>query len=65
MAIASGLPFAIILLFMCWSMYTAFDEELDLLEEYYDAALFKIRHPSLHPDEEEESVGGSTTSTGA
>jgi choline/carnitine/betaine transport len=55
MAVAAGLPFAMILLFMCWSMYTAFDEELDLLEEYYDAALFKIRHPSLHPEEEEPS----------
>jgi choline/glycine/proline betaine transport protein len=52
MAIASGLPFAVVLLVMCWSMYTAFDEELDLLEEYYDAALFRRRHPTL--------VGSST-----
>ncbi|HSK91781.1 MAG TPA: BCCT family transporter [Euzebyales bacterium] len=52
MAIAAGLPFAVVLLLMCWSMYTAFDEELDLLEEYYDAALFRRRHPTL--------VGGST-----
>jgi hypothetical protein len=35
-------------------MYTAFDEELDLLEEYYDAALFRRRHPTL--------VGGSRPS---
>ena len=47
MAVAAGLPFAIILLIMCWSMYTAFDEELDLLEEYYDHALFRRRHPTL------------------
>jgi choline/glycine/proline betaine transport protein len=52
MAIATGLPFAIILVFMMWSMYTAFDEELDLLEEYYDAALFRVRHPSLVTDDE-------------
>jgi len=52
MAVASGLPFAMILLFMCWSMYKAFDEELDLLEEYYDAALFRVRHPSLVSDED-------------
>lgn len=50
MAVAAGLPFAIILLIMCWSMYTAFDEELDLLEEYYDAALFRKRHPTLVGD---------------
>ncbi|CAN5904982.1 hypothetical protein BH23ACT10_BH23ACT10_21800 [soil metagenome] len=52
MAVATGLPFAMILLVMCYSMYKAFDEELDLLEEYYDAALFKVRHPSLVADEE-------------
>ena len=57
MAIATGLPFAVILLIMSWSMYTAFDEELDLLEEYYDAALFRRRHPTL--------VGESTPSAGS
>jgi choline/glycine/proline betaine transport protein len=57
MAIATGLPFAVILLIMSWSMYTAFDEELDVLEEYYDAALFRRRHPTL--------VGESTPSAGS
>jgi choline/glycine/proline betaine transport protein len=57
MAIATGLPFAVILLIMSWSMYTAFDEELDVLEEHYDAALFRRRHPTL--------VGESTPSAGS
>jgi len=61
MAVTSGLPFAVILLFMCWSMYTAFDEELDLLEEYYDAALFRLRHPSLHPDGDESDDTSTAT----
>ncbi|MBW3605617.1 MAG: BCCT family transporter [Actinobacteria bacterium] len=67
MAIASGLPFAVILIIMMWSMYTAFDEELDLLEEYYDAALFKVRHPSLVSEDEalmpEETSSSETAST--
>ena len=62
MAIASGLPFAVILLIMCWSMYTAFGEELDLLEEYYDAALFRRRHPTLAG--EQASSGSSETAAG-
>jgi hypothetical protein len=28
-------------------MYRAFHEELDVLVEYYEAAEFKLRHPSL------------------
>ncbi|HEX6255242.1 MAG TPA: BCCT family transporter [Euzebyales bacterium] len=66
MAIASGLPFAVILIIMMWSMYTAFDEELDLLEEYYDAALFRVRHPSLISDEDvfgEKSDDSDTSET--
>jgi choline-glycine betaine transporter len=46
-AITTGLPFAIVLLIMCWSLYRAFHEELDLLEGHYDAALFRSRHGSL------------------
>jgi choline/carnitine/betaine transport len=63
MAVTAGLPFAVILLFMIWSMYTAFDEELDLLEEYYDAALFKIRHPTLHPEEDDNAGDVAATSS--
>jgi choline/carnitine/betaine transport len=61
MAVATGLPFAIILLFMCWSMYTAFDEELDLLEEYYDAALFRQRHPTLAGDGDTAATPSTTS----
>ncbi len=46
-AITSGLPFALVLLVMCWSLYVAFHEELDLLESHYDAALFRSRHGAL------------------
>ena len=46
-AVASGLPFALILLVMCVSLYMAFHEELDLLESHYDAALFRSRHGAL------------------
>ena len=46
-AVATGLPFALILLLMCWSMKKAFDEELDLLESHYDDALFRSRHKGL------------------
>ena len=46
-AVATGLPFALILLLMCWSMKKAFDEELDLLESHYDEALFRSRHKGL------------------
>ena len=34
-AVATGLPFALILLVMCWSLRKAFIEELDLLEAHY------------------------------
>ncbi|MDH3250478.1 MAG: BCCT family transporter, partial [Acidimicrobiia bacterium] len=46
-AVATGLPFAAVLLLMCWSIYTAFDQELDLLEGHYDAELFRSRHQGL------------------
>ena len=46
-AITTGLPFAIVLLIMCWSLYKAFHEELDLLEGHYDAALFASQHETL------------------
>ena len=46
-AVATGLPFAIILLIMCWSLKKAFDEELDMLESHYDEAIFRSRHKGL------------------
>ncbi len=46
-AITTGLPFAVVLLVMCGSLYVAFHEELDLLESHYDAALFRSRHGAL------------------
>ncbi len=46
-AITTGLPFAVVLLVMCGSLYKAFHEELDLLEGHYDAALFRSRHGAL------------------
>jgi len=46
-AVASGLPFAVVLLFMIWSMRRAFAEELDLLEGHYDAAEFRSQHRNL------------------
>jgi choline/glycine/proline betaine transport protein len=46
-AITTGLPFAVVLLVMCGSLYVAFHEELDLLEGHYDAALFRSQHGAL------------------
>ncbi|MBY5163758.1 BCCT family transporter [Salsipaludibacter albus] len=46
-AVATGLPFAIVLLVMIWSLRTAFHEELDLLEGHYDAAEFRAQHGTL------------------
>ena len=45
--VSSGLPFAAVLLLMIWSLYKAFDEELDLLEGHYDAEQFRSRHQAL------------------
>ena len=46
-AVATGLPFSLILLLMCWAMKKVFDEELDLLESHYDEAIFRSRHRGL------------------
>ena len=46
-AVSSGLPFAAVLLVMCWSLRKAFDEELDLLEDHYDLEQFRSRHRGL------------------
>ena len=53
-AVATGLPFAMVLLVLCWSLQRAFHEELDLLEAHYDAAIFRSRHGTLlrHLDRE-------------
>ena len=46
-AVATGLPFVLILLLMCWSLNKVFKEELDLLESHYDEAIFRSRHRGL------------------
>lgn len=46
-AVATGLPFSLILLLMCWALKKVFDEELDLLESHYDEAIFRSRHRGL------------------
>ena len=46
-AVSSGLPFAAVLIVMCWSMRKAFNEELDLLEDHYDVEQFRSRHKGL------------------
>ena len=46
-AVSIGLPFAVILLIMCWSCKKAFDEELDLLESHYDEQIFRSQHSGL------------------
>ena len=46
-AVASGLPFAIVLLVMIWSLRKAFTEELDLLESHYDEQIFRAQHSGL------------------
>ncbi len=46
-AVATGLPFALVLLVLCWSLRRAFHEELDLLEAHYDAEVFRSRHGAL------------------
>ena len=44
---ASGLPFAIVLLIMIWSLKKAFAEELDMLESHYDEQIFRSQHSGL------------------
>ena len=46
-AVATGLPFALILLVMCWSLKKAFTEELDMLESHYDEVIFRSQHSGL------------------
>ena len=46
-SVATGLPFLFVLLVMLWSLKKAFDEELDLLESHYDAAIFESQHSGL------------------
>ena len=46
-AVSIGLPFAVILLIMCWSMKKAFTEELDMLESHYDEQIFRSQHSGL------------------
>ena len=46
-AVATGLPFLFVLLIMLYSLKKAFDEELDLLESHYDAAIFRTQHSGL------------------
>ena len=65
-AITTGLPFALVLLIMCGSLYVAFHEELDLLESHYDAALFRSRHGALlarHGLDEDGKPVSTTEST--
>jgi choline/glycine/proline betaine transport protein len=46
-AVSTGLPFALVLLLMIWSLHKAFSRELDLLEDHYDAEEYKQRHQEL------------------
>jgi choline/glycine/proline betaine transport protein len=46
-AVATGLPFALVLVVLCWSLRRVFHEELDLLEAHYDAEIFRSRHGTL------------------
>ncbi|MFO7959595.1 MAG: BCCT family transporter [Nitriliruptoraceae bacterium] len=64
-SVATGLPFALVLLFMIWSLHRAFHEELDLLEAHYDAELFRSRHGTLldHVAREAAETGDATTPT--
>ncbi|MEE8599448.1 BCCT family transporter [Euzebya tangerina] len=57
-AITTGLPFAIVLLIMCYSLYIAFNEELDLLGAHYDAALHRAQHTGLYERVDPGGEGG-------
>lgn len=46
-AVSTGLPFALVLLLMIWSLQKAFTRELDLLEDHYDAAEYTARHQEM------------------
>lgn len=66
-AVATGLPFALVLLVLCWSLRRAFHEELDLLEAHYDAEIFRSRHGALldHVNREAAETRGQPRSTAA
>ena len=66
-SVATGLPFAVVLLVLCWSLQRAFHEELDLLGAHYDAEVFRSRHGDLldHLDREEAAAERTSESTGA
>ncbi|MDE0134283.1 MAG: BCCT family transporter [Acidimicrobiaceae bacterium] len=59
-AVSIGLPFALILLIMCWSCKKAFDEELDLLESHYDEQIFRSQHSGLIATAKERLQHGPT-----
>ncbi len=59
-AVSTGLPFALILLVMLWSLKKAFNEELDLLEGHYDEALFRSRHSGLIEEVKSRLEAGPT-----
>ena len=46
-AVSTGLPFALVLLLLIWSLHKAFSRELDLLEDHYDAEEYVQRHQEL------------------
>ena len=46
-AVSTGLPFALVLLLMIWSLHKAFSRELDLLEGHYDVEQFRQQHKEL------------------
>ncbi len=55
----------IVLLVMCWSMYVAFHEELDLLESHYDVAVYRKRHSALLEHHGLAEPGASTQAGGS
>ncbi len=61
-SVSTGLPFAVVLLVLTWSLHRAFTEELDLLEAHYDAEVFRSRHGDLldHINREEAEEGRPT-----
>ncbi|MFO8075558.1 MAG: BCCT family transporter [Egibacteraceae bacterium] len=58
-AVATGLPFALVLIVLTWSLRRAFHEELDLLEAHYDAHIFRSRHGALLDHLKNEEGGGT------
>ncbi len=67
-AVSTGLPFALVLLLMIWSLHKAFTRELDLLEGHYDVEEFRQRHKelidlNLAAAEEGDGVEAETSTT--